>query len=519
MNCSRFVLLLLFITVLFTGCVGGGDVETTTLPPTDTPPPYPFEGQNMFFGLTMLSMHPNPVDRAIVEDLGISWVSLQPHVPWFAIEAEPGVYDWSDLDSEVSWLQSMGIDITMVLSPAMNAFGEKREILENLLLEKMATTQYTDPISAMISLMRDDHVSIEYELYPHGDSLDDFADFISAAVERYDGDGIDDMPGLSYAVRNWHFIEEYPMPGWSDVDTYIEALKAVHGAIKGADPTAQVIIPGLAGNYGRMFAFVDGYIEDDDAGVWGGIKFRREVLLLHPFIRQEKEGYEQILSQCDYYDIVDIHLYEPKETFLEGKLAWLHDRMEEYNCRKPIWVCEGGGPFKNAPGDDSPQGDTYFGFWTPKENAEFVVKLFVMSAANGVERQRWGLRATEGGYWHGPWEVMSLLESDWSRKPSYYTYKLLCEEIGGFNSIKEVGKDDLKIYECNVDGAIKYIVWDREGGVFMPHDLSEILGSGQYAITYIITELEDGEPMITPTDIVPSSAIPLGITPIIIEKN
>jgi len=89
MNCSRFVLLLLFITVLFTGCVGGGDVETTTLPPTDTPPPYPFEGQNMFFGLTMLSMHPNPVDAAIVEDLGVSWVSLQPHVPWFAIVVRP----------------------------------------------------------------------------------------------------------------------------------------------------------------------------------------------------------------------------------------------------------------------------------------------------------------------------------------------------------------------------------------------------------------------------------------------
>ncbi|MFA6992261.1 MAG: hypothetical protein WC269_03205, partial [Candidatus Gracilibacteria bacterium] len=51
---------------------------------------YPFEGKNMFFGLAII----NKDDTDIVKDLDISWISLQPHVLWLAIEKTPGEYDW-----------------------------------------------------------------------------------------------------------------------------------------------------------------------------------------------------------------------------------------------------------------------------------------------------------------------------------------------------------------------------------------------------------------------------------------
>ncbi|MHC1604513.1 MAG: hypothetical protein ACXQTP_00875 [Candidatus Methanofastidiosia archaeon] len=211
----------LLILLLVSGCISNqsnNHGEDTNPPQTSKPVSgltYPFENKNMFFGLTMLALKENPKDRAIAEDLDISWVSLQPHLLWLAIEKEPGVYDWSSVDEEVLWLQSMDIDITMVVSPTINAFGEQRTVIENLLIEKIESGQYTDASSALISLLRDDKISTKYDLYPHDETLPLFLDFVKAAVERYDGDDKDDMPGLKYVVRNWHFIEEYPtcLPG------------------------------------------------------------------------------------------------------------------------------------------------------------------------------------------------------------------------------------------------------------------------------------------------------------------
>jgi hypothetical protein len=85
---------------------------------------HPFADRNLFFGLSLI--HPT-THAAIVENLRISWLSLQPHVLWMAIEREPGVYDWENLDEEVRTLQTLGLDITMVLSPPINAFGDLRE--------------------------------------------------------------------------------------------------------------------------------------------------------------------------------------------------------------------------------------------------------------------------------------------------------------------------------------------------------------------------------------------------------
>ncbi|MGB2983142.1 MAG: hypothetical protein WBC63_04690, partial [Candidatus Bipolaricaulia bacterium] len=94
------------IGLLAAACVGA----TLALSPdvaVDSPEiPYPFEDRNMFFGLSLI----NPTKHAsVVADLGISWLSLQPHVLWMAIEREPGVYSWSALDEEVRALQTLGL--------------------------------------------------------------------------------------------------------------------------------------------------------------------------------------------------------------------------------------------------------------------------------------------------------------------------------------------------------------------------------------------------------------------------
>jgi hypothetical protein len=57
----------------------------------------------MFFGLSLINARR---DATNVEELGASWLSLEPHVVWFAIESEPGVYDWSSVDVDVVQLQA-----------------------------------------------------------------------------------------------------------------------------------------------------------------------------------------------------------------------------------------------------------------------------------------------------------------------------------------------------------------------------------------------------------------------------
>jgi len=490
---------------------------TTTLSPTGSTSPaptnsttptvlsYPFDGKNMFFGLSLI----NPLmDAAKVKELGISWLSLEPHVTWFAIESSPGVYNWSDLDSEVKQLQALGLDMTMVLSPIINAFGAERQ-------------QVIAEVAKYPSLgywLRQGNPG-EFKLYPHDETLPIWVAFVKAAVERYDGDGKSDMPGLKYACRNWHFVEEYPCPELEDT-AYLDLLRITSEAIKSTDPQAKVILAGLAGNFTQYFAFMDGYITDEDAGVQDSVKHTRLWWNTNKFWSSAKKTYENILDQGrDYFDIVDIHTYVPKESFFEGEVDYIQQTMLKLGYQKPLWIIEGGGPFKNYPGKpavNSP-GDPYYGWGSEKENAEFVIKLHAMAAAKGVEREHWGLNEAEDGYWDGPWEGMPLVDAAGYKKPSYWTFKMMREKLENFTGAKDLSQGSLRIFDFKVGGRDIYIVWNAQG-TSSTVDLSSVLGNRDVKITHIVTELDGAKNPIYPANETKSSkSVPVGLTPIFVE--
>ena len=71
-----------------------------------------------------------------------------------------------------------------------------------------------------------------------------FEKFLTATVERYDGDGKNDMPGLTTRVEAWEIGNEIEgsCGGFSgDPEGYIELLSASYRIIKEADPTAIVL--------------------------------------------------------------------------------------------------------------------------------------------------------------------------------------------------------------------------------------------------------------------------------------
>ncbi len=522
MSKNRPLVFLLVVAFLLGGCRLGTNPSTPSPLPSQTPSPTstptpgpltdPFADRNMFFGLSLLK---SPSDGVYATDLGVSWVSLQPHVLWFALEQEPGVYDWSPLDAEVKWLQTLDLDITMVLVPS-NIFGERREELIQIITDQAASDDYDSQTSSFMAFMRSPE-SKTWQLYPHDETEPLWTAFVKAAAERYDGDGVDDMPGLVFPVRNWHYVEEYPMPEWDSVDAYIRTLKLTHDAITEANPQVRIILPGLAGNYSRLFAFADGFIADPDAGMWNGFRLSRAQVAGSAALQQEKTEYESILREgAGYYDVVDIHLYEEKITFMEGKIDYLHHLMDGNNYVVPIWCIEGGGPFKDPPGVETKHGDPYFGSWSEQENAEFVIKMHILAAAKGLERFHWGLSGTsDNDYWNGPWTVMALMTYDRQVKPAYFTFQLMVRKLDGFTAVQDLSFGTIRLFAFEVGGKPVYVAWSEAGGTF---DLSAALGSLTLTVTPIVTQLDPGgQPHVNPPYQSASSSVPLGVTPVFLE--
>lgn len=161
---------------------------------------------------------------------------------------------------------------------------------------------------------------------------------------------------------------------------------------------------------------------------------------------------------------------------MEGKIRWMKSLLEKYDIDVPIWNIEGGGPFKLRQGRRSAHGDSAFGCYTDQENAEFVVKMHAMGAANGIERFHWGVReGAEDGYWNGLCCNMALVKLDGQKKPSFYSFQLLREKFRDFTAVKDLSRDSIKLYEFTIGNQRKCIAWLRNTSTRVNVDLSSLL--------------------------------------------
>ncbi len=312
-------------------------------------------------------------------ELGIGWVRVP--VYWSSIEpvnTTPDQYNWSSLDASVQAAQQNNIQLIMTLesNPAW------------------AASSSSGPVS----------------------NTADLQEFIGAAVARY--------PSVEY----WEIYNEPDSISrfGNHGDTYAALLSSLYPTVKAANPSAQVVLGGLA---------MDWFIDQ------GGY-FDRNFLAT-------------VLANCTNtcFDVANFHYYPLfRGTWnsygpdIIGKATFLRQTMAAYGITRPVFVTETGWP-----------SGTNWG--SPELAARYVPKVYARSLAANLSATMWFAMLDADASSPG------LLDSTTtpgtlSPRPAYQAYQVLSSLLTGA-SYKGVAPtvDPIEGYQFAAHGRRLDIYW------------------------------------------------------------
>jgi len=245
---------------------------------------------------------------------------------WGMIEKEPGLFDFFETDNYVREAQSFGLHILANIQP----FARWDQVKCHRDLSP--PDQSGDPRFAITKGKPCD--------------MKAYNNFVIRLVERYDGDGIDDMPGLTYPIKHWEVMNE---PEFStgtliffqgDAADYFEILKVTYEAVKYADSEAYVVQGGMAG------------MMDIDVNFW-------------------QEVFD--LGSADYLDIMNMHSIGHGEHL--NIPAFTQLLASNGIPDKPVWVTE-------VQYQQSHQTQNY----SNEDFAKILARSYVFALANGIDK-------------------------------------------------------------------------------------------------------------------------------------
>lgn len=221
---------------------------------------------------------------------------------WNEIEIEKGKFDWTFSDQRLKELSEMEVYPLVIVKPFANWDQDTCHPEANY------QTQYDSMKGGKLKVGAPCDMSA-------------YSNFLTKAVERYDGDGIDDMPGLSLPIKYWEILNEPEMQGGQTggmgeelkffvgtSEEYFDILKTSYQTIKKADPEAKVAHAGMAG---MQQSFQDFWDPVFAAGAG------------------------------DYFDIANIHTINTDDKREDCYMIKFLDYLKKYNIdNKPIWITE-----------------------------------------------------------------------------------------------------------------------------------------------------------------------------------
>jgi hypothetical protein len=412
---------------------------------------------------------------------------------WGSIEHTAGEYDWAPLDAVVSEYQAAGFAGIQLLITAESPWASKRSPT----------------------------LGDRGDSFPREEYLDDYAAFVYSLVERYDGDGLDDAPGLLYPVHHYGIEREFT-GYWPSGDAYdyVRLLRIAYQEIHTADPQAQVLLVALL-----------------MADVFDGTPTEAEIerrANQPKILSYSRDAIDVILAACDAYDVVDFHSLGDYSE-IPPAAAWIRAEIEALGCDpKPLWIGDAfsmsaligyGDPFGlveprpfapastdtladvigllEAVGDPAAGEHQQATDWLYAAMAHGLVKKIVVSAGEGLaginvgNLEDWILLNTPqllaaqirafgtstfmgmmdatltnrhgADPWPGAAGPMSRLRRAGEPRPAYYALKLTVAKIGEHTSVEKLSLgQDVWAYRFETPGGSVWVAWYDDGELTLP---------------------------------------------------
>ena len=207
---------------------------------------------------------------------------------WNGIEREQGVFSWEEADKYVVYAQEHNQKTLATIWPHAN--WEQKSCKR-----RKASSPFGRKFTKYLSKPC---------------SMENYKNFLIKLVDRYDGDGKNDMPGLTKPIKHWQIMNEpeFKMFFKGKRDEFIEIFNFSSELIKSKQKDAVIVMAGAAG----MFP-------------------------------ENKTFWRKALPQIkDHFDISAIHHITPPDGNCDREF-WVDeflDLLKSLNINKPIWVTE-----------------------------------------------------------------------------------------------------------------------------------------------------------------------------------
>ncbi|RMF66046.1 MAG: hypothetical protein D6743_07040, partial [Calditrichaeota bacterium] len=458
-------------------------------------------------------------------------------IGWETVEPEPPLhghhsYDWTQLDEFVRVVSESGHALDLELLPRNN-------------WATVVPISDMDEACCDMSPLKEDADS-DTALWGTTASQA-WGDFVRHLVERYDGDGVDDAPGVTQSAIKYlqlgdepeapsHFIEYGGTP-----EQYDRMLEVMYNAAKEANPNITVVRG--KSNPGNIFE------DDPDEAT---LRARRGDYLdfLSTSLRLSKE----------HFDIFAIN-FNDHYTGLFPMVRWLQTEMAKNGYSKPFLVADARTTAYPRDNDDAghilppryPPGfaDTLRDPNHPQyaanrrlyhaDEVRQSLKKILTALASGQEAV--SLQPVLGPVEHSKalWQDAGLLDARvlqatgdlrQARKPIYFAMKQLIEVLVGADRQVEALDlgPDVFAYRLNKEGEPLLFLWhedpfevDAQGLVQRNQqvtvDLTSVIAASQVRVRHFVTELDSNrDPVFSPEVTVSANEVTIDETPVLIKS-
>ncbi len=403
---------------------------------------------------------------------GAGWVNFA-DIRWSRIEPKPPDpahnYHWELLDEAVRVWQGQGFHLVFSLRMGKGWFSGPRQHKPGLWFPTLGL------------MMR------HSDRLPEFEHMDAYRAWIRALVERYDGDGNHDMPGLRSPVLHFQVGNEFanPMFWTGTLEDYGTLLRATHEAVKDASPQAAVISNGIRWNdlfHGdpqaqhfeeRFSAFLERL--PSDAWRDGWVRARRFT--------------EGTVALAPWYDILDAGGNGPYPSASQGYMTWVRRELARHEAHPVIWDMEarsepflvadaisrfhpelqvpGGDEILKLLGKEKHEDHARVRDWYRAEQARTLARVFVTRFAAGFEKVFMGMpddwdRSVAALSTANPF--LGLTDREGRPWPAFHALTQLVRHLDGFREVERLqAPSDVALYRFRFDGKPSlWVAWLEE---------------------------------------------------------